>query len=225
MKRYWVFIALAALAVLPSCLKGEAMNEEDYIGGKEGYSNRRARTYMMSLADDLVAGMLDEMELALEVDNRGTGKSAHFEMGGSLTTVGSVWRVKAEDSAFKDLSIRCTGEGRWALSYSGDFALVSEENLYPTDVNMVASRYLDAETQAEGWTLSLSGQREERLDYSCSFKTTSLQYINTRGAAAPGWNQMFGDLDMYVYKNGAEVEICCLSFEGAPSQATFIRGL
>ncbi len=225
MKRFWIIIALAALAVLPSCVKGESFNDEDYVGGWEGYSTHRARTYMMSLSDDLMAGMLDELELALEIDKRGAGRSAHFEIGGALGTPGSVWRVKAEDSAFKDLSIRCTGEGRWALNYAGDFALVSEENLYPTEVNMVASRYQDTETNAEGWSVSLDGRREERLDYRCSFGTASLQYINTRGTGAPGWNQMFGDLNMYVFKNGEEVDVCCLSFEGAPSQATLIRGL
>ena len=27
------------------------------------------------------------------------------------------------------------------------------------------------------------------------------------------------------FKDGKEVDVCCLSFEGAPSQATFLRGL
>lgn len=223
MKRYLVMMALCAVALLTSCVKGESLNDDDYVGGRDGAANSQAREYMMAIADDLVAGMLDELELALSINERGGSRSSHFTVGGPLTTPGSSWTVKAEDSPFYQLSIRCSGENTWDLDYSGDFALVSEENAYPTRVRMTASRY--SHEDGEGWTVTLDGSREERLGYTCTFGTSSLQYVNTRGAGASGWNRMFGDLDMSVFKDGKEVDVCCLSFEGAPSQATFLRGL
>ncbi len=227
MKRYWVFITLAALAILPSCMKGESLNDSDYVGGWEGFSNRRVRTYMMGIADDLMAGVLDELELALNLDARNVAHSSHFTIGGELTTPGSTWTVKAEDSQFKDMAIRCTGADAWQLSFEGDFALAYEDNIYPTVFSMSVRRHVpDSQEVADtGWVVVLSGSREERCSYRCTFETSSLSYINTRGTGAVGWNQMFGDLYMNVFKGSEEVDMCCLSFEGSPSQATLLRGL
>ena len=211
MKRYLILCMLAAVAILPSCMKGESMDDSDYVGGRETYYNRKAHNYMMAIADDLVAGSLDELELALEIDSRGSGRSAHFNIGGPLGTVGSTWTVKAEDSVFKGLSIRCSGEEAWTLEFSGDFALVSEENLFPTVLSVHASRFRDPESEGEGWAVVLDGSRTERLEYRCSFDSPSLVYLNTRGAGTTGWNQMFGDLNMSVFKGADEIDACCLS--------------
>jgi hypothetical protein len=35
MKRYLVMTALAAVALLTSCVKGESLNDDDYVGGRE----------------------------------------------------------------------------------------------------------------------------------------------------------------------------------------------
>ena len=107
---------------------------------------------------------------------------------------------------------------------------------------MKAVKYVpeNEEDTSLGWVVSLSGERKEWNDnkkqkssapksaYSCTFQTNtgaSLRYLNTRGRGATGWNQMYGDLYMDVYKAGEKIDVCCLSFEGSPSQATFLRGL
>ena len=55
MKRYLVMMALCAVALLTSCVKGESLNDDDYVGGRDGAANSQARDYMMAIADDLVA--------------------------------------------------------------------------------------------------------------------------------------------------------------------------
>lgn len=240
MKKIFVVLSMALAAV--SCQRGEFNYEPPIVGGRSVENNQEANKYMMYIADNLVTDILDELELALSISERGVGNSAHFSIDKSLTTVGATWKVKAEDSQMKGLTLRCVKEKVWQLDFEGDYVFGNENNDFPTRISMTAARYVpaDAEDLAIGWDVTLSGERKEWNDdkkdrrpkstYSCTFGTKSsggavIRYLNTRGRGARGWDQMYGDLYMTVYKAGEQVDLCCLSFEGSPAQATFLRGL
>ena len=187
---------------------------------------------MMTIADNMVTDVLEELDLALDINRRGNKTSTHFEIGGNLSDAGSVWMVKAEDSALKGMTIRCLQAGSWSLGFEGDYAFVVnyQSNEYPTRFNIIANQVVATEeSPAQGWDILLEGDREERSGYRCTFTAGNsyefLSYLNTRGAGARGWDQVFGDLYMKVLKDNTAIDMCCLSFEGSPSQATFVRGL
>jgi len=217
-------ITLSAL----SCSRGDYM--EDIVGGRTAADSKEARDYMLYIGRDLVGDMLDELVLAQDISERGVSQSAHFAFDKPLDTIGATWTVKAEDSQLLGLSIHCEAVNTWSLTFEGNYVFGAQVNLYPTRVTMKASRYasVTGTEMAEGWDIVLSGLRKEVETYSCTFGTTdsgSLRYLNTRGAEAQGWNKVYGDLYMTVFKGDTQVDMCCLSFEGSLSQATFIRGL
>lgn len=244
MKRYLVLIACIAGALLAvSCQRGEYMDSPDIVGGRSVLNNQEARKYMMYIADNLVTDILDELELGLSISGRGMSSSAHFSIDKPLTTPGATWTVKADDSRLCGLTLRCSAADTWTMDFSGDYVFGNEENDYPTTISLKATRYAPADENDTtlGWEITLSGERKEWNDskkqksyvpkstYSCTFRAGAgaapLRYLNTRGKGATGWNQMFGDIYMEVFKAGEKIDVCCLSFEGSPSQATFIRGL
>jgi hypothetical protein len=239
MKKYIFLLSIVLMAA--ACMRGDYMSEPDIVGGRIQTNNQEGRKYMMYIADNLVTDVLDELELALSISERGIANSAHFSIDRALTKVGSTWKVKADDSQLYGMTLRCTAEDTWQMEFEGDYVFGSEENQYPTQLSLTAVRYVPAEEEsiAQGWVVTLSGERREwnddqknrgsKSDYHCIFGTRTIgktiQYINTRGNGAKGWDQMFGDLYMTVYKADETVDVCCLSFEGSPSRATFLRGI
>ena len=233
MKRYFVWFLTAATVVLAAaCSKGTDPEDPNIIGGHYEDGNQLGRAYMMDLVDHLFADMLEELEQGLEVDGRQMGQSAHFAINGSLRKPGTVWSIKAKDSALQGMTLRCKDENLWVLEYEGDYVLVSEENVYPTKVSLEAQHFFNLE--AEGWSFTVLGERTEREDYRCTFDTQlpslsakkgKLDFANTRGSNSKGWDKVYGDLFMYVYKGEQQVDICSLSFEGSPTLATFTRAL
>ena len=191
---------------------------------------------MMNIADNLVTDMLDELELALDISQRGATVSSHFVVNGSLTTVGTTWSVRAEDNSLKGMTIHCSDNNTWKIAYEGKYPF-EQSNYYPTTTTLTVSlldNTVDPTVPAtsKGWRVAIKGERVERGGYCCSFETAStvggqqfIDYLNTRGSFAQGWDFIVGELFMTVYKNQQVVDACCLSFEGSPSQATFIRGL
>lgn len=241
MKKYIVCFLAAVLAI--SCVKGMDPDDTGVVGGHSDNYNQKGRTYMMNMVDQLFAPMLEELEQALDVDSRQLGQSAHFDINGSLQTPGSVWKVKAKDSALYGMTLRCQREEYWTLSFEGDYLLGDDiqyydgNNVYPTNITMAVCREYSPQDDKPvlGWYCELQGERTEREGYSCTFHSTTtpmysskregLQFLNTRGADAAGWDKVYGNLYMSVYKNKEQVDVCCLSFEGSPSLATFTRGL
>jgi len=235
MGRTGIFTLTVIALLSASCTMGEFINQ-DIVGGRSTFYNKNGRVYMMHIADNLVTDFLDELELALDINQRGASNSSHFEIGGPLTSVGTTWSVRAGDSALSGMSMTCSAENCWTMAYEGKYAF-EEFNYYPTRVTVTARR-LDGSVDpslspgANGWRVSIEGEREEREGYGCTFDTPSvagerqyIDYVNTRGEGAKGWDCVLGALYMAVYKDGKIVDYCCLSFEGSPSQATFIRGL
>ena len=76
MKRYIAILTMALVAA--SCMRGDYLDAPDIVGGRSVINNQEARTYMMYIADNLVTDVLDELELALNISERGVEKSAHF---------------------------------------------------------------------------------------------------------------------------------------------------
>ncbi len=230
MKRIGLLTLAIAALLAASCSFGDFY--DDIVGGRSSYYNANGRKYMMNIADNLVTDVLDELELALEIDRHGTPSSAHFEINGSLTTAGSAWRVKAQDDILCGMTLRCDASNSWTMTFKGEYVF-EPYNYYPTEFTLTAqpidsTTATDYPSGAEGWFVSIEGKREERGGYRCTFGTQAprrLAYINTRGPEARGWDQMAGNLYMTVYKENQVIDACCLAFEGSPSQATFIRGL
>ena len=220
MKKYFILLAIAAMATL-SCKK----ESQDIVGGRSEDYNWGGRSYMMYIADNLTTDALDELELALQTEQRGTGMSSHFEMNGSLYKAGSSWRVSTLSSPLPDLRIEGKGNATFLLSYKGDYAFEADCD-YPTTFSITAQLLRDGEGAPGNWRLVIKGSRTEREGYSCTFETPEgIQYSNTLGMESKGWNQIFGNLYMTVYKNKNTVDLSCLSFNGSPSQAKYTRGL
>ena len=164
MKRYIAILTMALVAV--SCMRGDYLDEPDIVGGRSVINNQEARTYMMYIADNLVTDVLDELELALNISERGMEKSAHFTFDKRLTTVGATWTVKADDSHLNGLTLHCDAADTWSFTFSGDYVFGSEENEYPTTFSMKAVKYVpeDEADTTLGWVVSLSGERKEWKD-------------------------------------------------------------
>lgn len=224
-----ILFTLAIVVLLPSCVKGNYVSKDDVVGGRN-YDNG-GRNYMMSIADNLITGILDEVELAMGIEEHGSGSSVHFSTTGSFTQPGSAWTVQAQDSELLGLKLLCSGHNKWTANFKGDFAFEGGKR-YPTTISLELTQIEQEEPFQKGWVVSLDGEREERDGYNCSFYTqrkvtpalAHLQYLNTRGPSASGWDKVYGDLYMIVYKYDEVIDFCILSFEGSPSQATFLRG-
>lgn len=222
-----ISLILLALTALAACSKGSYDEYYDVLGGRTNVTGSwsEGRNYMMSIADGLMAGVLDELTLAHETQARNPSSSSHFDMKGRLTTPGSIWTVSTETSLFAGMKIHCVAENVWDVTYEGDFYIC--DGYYPTKFSATATL---AETS--NWLMAISGSREERGGYHCTFETRASQgseprmsFANTLGAKVSGWNQIKGDLFLTVYKNKDIVDVSRLSFNGAPSQAVYTRGL
>ena len=221
MKKYILLLAIAAMAAV-SCSKS---NNPDIVGGRTEEYNWGGRNYMMYIADNLTTDALDELEQALQIEERGTGKSSRFEIKGSLYQAGSSWRVATETSPLPDLVIEGKGNSTFFLTWEGNYYFGSAD-VYPTSFTIEAQMLRNGEGAPGNWKLNVKGNRTERNGYRCTFDTPlGIEYSNTLGMQSKGWNQIFGDLYMTVFKDRNTVDLCCLSFNGAPSQAKYTRGL
>ena len=223
MKKISLFSIAIIVLFASACTKGDWLGD-DYVGGRSAFYNSDGKSYMMNIADNIVTDALDELELALLVDNIGSQSGGHFITSGSIRTEGSKWTVKADDSMLNGMTITCNGENSWKMQFDGKYAFTSDTN-YPTvfDINAV---------QIEGgWRITLGGSRTERGGYSCEFNTGSgtdvdyIDYLNIYGGDFKGWNFMKGELYMIVRKGDAVVDACCLVFSGNPGSSTYHRGL
>lgn len=227
MKKYLIIAATALLAA-SACTKGyEAV--DDGVGGRTNANNRDARSYMMSVADNLVTDALDELEMGLLVQDNGRGTSGHFDIsGGSLLANGVAWTVIADDSLLKGLTLKCTGASTWTLTYTGDYSLLGER--YPVDFTLVAAQGTLIKGHHYNWNVTLAGDRTEREGYRCKFSTDGLvkyQVAMEQDVPAnyPGWNKVDGSFLMEIYKETKLVDVWQLDFAGYPSDAQFTRSL
>lgn len=189
-----LYILAAAVLALCSCSKGST----SIVGGHDNYSYTAGGRYMMYIADDLVAGALEDLEMALD-------------MGKTEIT----WA-----SRFNGMTIVKDSENTWLLSYEGPFAFDGQS--YQTSFTMTATKA--NELKHANWNTSIVGQRVEREGYRCTFESVgniSYQVLNTN----KGWDALYGRLSMLVYRNNEKKDGCILEFNGAPSQATFLRGM
>ena len=192
MKRILFLFAAAALA-LSACTKGP-----DMVGGHDNYNSTPGGRYMMFIADDLMAGALENLEIAIE-----TGKTE------------VTWA-----SRFPGMKIEKADENLWHLDYEGLFAFDNQS--YQTGFTMTATR-LNEKKHAD-WNVTIQGSRTEREGYRCTFESLgaiTYQALDTD----TGWNLLYGRLSMLVFNKDGKKDGCLLTFDGAPSQAQFVRGL
>lgn len=201
MKKILYILAIAVVA--GACSKGSRINPESAaVGGYSTYKSSPVGQYMMSIADDLVAGALTELETS-------------FLLGKSEVT----W-----NSRFKGMSIVKADllDDTWSLTYEGQLTMGG--GTYETRFSIVATREVVQEGQHADWHVSVSGTRTEREGYSCKFDGLDGLGYQT-GGSRTGWNQIYGKLSMDVFKDNARIDTGLLVFNGAPSSAQFVRGL
>ena len=192
MKRILFLFAAAALA-LSACTKGP-----DMVGGHDNYNSTPGGRYMMFIADDLMAGALETLEIARE-------------MGKEDVT----WA-----SRFSGMKIEKVSDNKWNLNFSGLFAF--NNSSYQTEFTMTATSL--NENKHANWEVTISGNRSEREGYRCTFESLGAITYQTLGGET-GWSQLFGRLSMLVFDKDGKKDGCLLQLAGAPSQAQFVRGL
>ena len=193
MKKF-LYLFAAAVMALSACSKGD----NDIVGGHDSYYYSPGGEYMMQIADDLMAGALEDLEIACE-------------MGKTEIT----WA-----SRFTGMKIVQAEENVWHLSFEGPFDFDGKS--YQTTFAMTATK-LNEEDHAD-WDVTITGNRTEREGYRCSFEslgaiTYRVLYTNS------GWDYLLGRLSMIVYNKDGKKDGCLMYFDGAPSQAQFVRGL
>ena len=226
MKLFRYILPLMAVAALSACSKGEIYSESS-VGGRSDYYNRNGRSYMMGCADNLITDALDQLEMALEVNARGSNVSSHFNMAGDIMANGSVWTVTEYENCLAGMKIKKNSDLSWNLTFEGDYSIDSET--YPTRFTFHVQQEAHNAGYHYNWKVSIvDGERIEREGYSCKVSTpVPLQYQVGVGSqeAIKGWNMMYGTLMMSVYKSGTLIDLCELVFDGAPYNAKYTRGL
>ena len=222
MKKY--ILILAAALSLAACTKG---SYDDYVGGHNQFYMSEGGTYMMRIADYMVTDALDEIELALSMNDAvaAIGKSTRYLITGpqDLTEQGSTWKVISDASNLFGLEIINKGADTWQLLFNGNYKFWEEE--YPTSFTMELVRGdAGARKGHYNWTATYSGTRTEQEPYSCKFYSINSMEYKYIGSQA-GWNEVYGKLSMEVIKDRQVIDICLLTFNGSPSNAQFVRGL
>ena len=189
-----LYLFAAAVLALSSCSKGA-----DIVGGGyDYYYYAPGGEYMMHIADDLMAGALEDLEIACE-------------MGKTEVT----WA-----SRFTGMKIVQAEEKVWHLSFEGPFAF--DDKSYQTSFTMTATKLNEA--NHADWEVTITGNRTEREGYRCTFESLGAITYRVLGTST-GWDYLMGRLSMIVYNKDVKKDGCLMHFEGAPSQAQFVRGL
>lgn len=189
-----LYILAAAVVALCSCSKGAS-----FVGGHDNYSYTVGGKYMMHIADDLMAGALENLEIALDMGKTEITWASHFSGMTIIKDTGNTWK----------------------LSYEGPFAFDGVS--YPTSFAMTVTRL--NENKHADWDVIITGKRTEREGYSCQFESVGAITYRCTMLSNTGWNMLYGRLSMIVYDRYGKQDGCLLEFNGSPSQATFLRGM
>lgn len=223
MKKFGYILAAALVAV--ACTKGNY--SENYVGGHNNYAFSEGGNYMMYIADNLVTDALDELELALSVNQtlKEMGKSTRYLITGpqDLEEVGSSWKVISNASHMLGMVMVNTAPDTWELTFSNDYSFADDS--YPTTLVMQLVRGAQGQRSFHyNWSAVYSGTRTEKAPYHCSFKSVgAMEYSYSYNQA--GWDGVVGKLSMEVYKDKDIIDLCLLTFTGNPGNAQFVRGL
>lgn len=221
--RYFLLPVLALVVAVSACSKAD---ETGVVGGRSEYYDYSGRSYMMGIADNLVTDALDQLEKALEVNDRGGSRSSHFDMTGDLMSNGVMWTVTESGNRLYGMTLKKGTGDAWMLVFDGNYAVGEDD--YPTRFTLRAERGAQNAPYHFNWTVTLNGERVERGGYSCQAETTvPLQYQLGVGynQSTSGWNMMYGTLMMSVYKDSKLIDLCELVFNGNPGSAKYTRGL
>jgi hypothetical protein len=188
-----LYLFAAAVLALSSCTKGA-----DIVGGYEYNIYTPGARYMICIADDLTAGALQDLEIAIDMGKTEISWASHFT----------------------GMEIEKVEENVWQLSFEGPFDF--DYQTYETTFSMTATK-LNEEKHAD-WDVVITGTRTEREGYRCTFESLGAITYRALGTTT-GWDYMFGRLSMIVYNKDGKKDGCMMNFDGAPSKAQFVRGL
>ena len=212
-------LAGLALFLLTACYKADY----DAFGGHTDTSENPVKEYMLTLADDIVAASLEELESALQMDPQDKVTQALYYIQGDLSS-GGTWIIKRE-CPLKGLALRnlIKSEGLmgWLIEFDGELALSGET--FPTRFTVQAER-VPSEAVHTDWRITkFSGSRTEREGYRCTFDITSgLVYEALQENDL--WNAR-GTIQMNVYKDDTLVDTGILTLKGPRSGAVFVHGV
>ena len=212
-------LAGLALFLLTACHKADY----DAFGGHTDTGENPVREYMLTLADDIVAASLEELESALQMGPQDQVTQALYYIQGDLSS-GGTWTIRRE-CPLKGLVIRnvikTEGLMGWLLEFDGDLTLSGET--FPTRFTVQAER-VPSEAVHTDWRITrFSGSRTEREGYRCTFDISSGLVFEAL-QEDDLWNAR-GTIQMNVYKGDTLVDIAILTLKGPRSAAVFVHGI
>ena len=215
-----LFLGSLVLFLATACYKND-----DAFGGHSNENGNPVRTYMITLADDLIAASLEEFETALQTDPSDPSAQAFFIIEGNLDIPGSTWTLR-RDCPLKGLIIRCLqaddGLPEWNIEYEGELELSGEN--YPTRFSMCVHQGDGSQSISShiDWLVSeFNGERFEREGYRCNFGATST--LSFKAVSEGHRWYSYGVLYMYVHKGGDLIDTAYLRLDGPRSSASFTR--
>jgi|GEM_PF-506551 hypothetical protein len=237
-KTIFLFFALLGLS---GCAKYFSDSE---WSGTYDYGENAGRSYMLTVANNVIVDNLKQMEIALFIDANSSGTSGRFSSTGDVWTAGSVWTVIEEDTYLSGLKIVKEAEdSTWTLSRKGKypFGYSYRYNYYDYYSGTRPSNYFDTEYKMEvrmlpdhsdykpadhyPWRVKLTTfSRTEDKGYSSSLYTGA-NHLDYKGGTLGGWDQCHGVLFMEVYKDKKIIDKARLQLEGSQGSGSYIRNL
>ena len=222
MKRAFILAGLALL-LTTACHKADY----DAFGGHTDTSDNPVRAYMLTLADDIIAASLEELENALQLDPQDPVIQALYKVEGNLLLPGSTWTIRRE-CPLKGLVMHCEqgldGSSIWNITFDGDLELNGDT--YPTNFSFYAHpEGPQSDVAHQDWKVTVfHGERFEREGYNCIFECFEGTLLFQALPENNFWNA-YGTFSMHVFKGETLVDAAYLSLKGAPSAAIFAHGL
>lgn len=218
MKRFYTIFMIAILAVV-ACSKEDNIDPEDALGGHSEPDSALA-SYMLDIANDIVAGSLEELEDALAVGT-GSGLARYFYTtnGLALTETGAIWTVQ-RDGELYGLQMTCLGETlTWRLDFGGKLKINGYS--YPTEFSIVAKASDPTQTGHRSWNVSLTGDRTEKDGFTCHFASDGL--LEYRALSTSALWGAYGYVVLDVYENRIHVDKVVMELRGGKSSTSVVH--
>ena len=211
-------LAGLSLLLVTACYKADY----DAFGGHTDTDENPVKEYMLTLADDMVAASLEELESALQMEPQDQVTQSYYVVQGDLHS-GGRWTLRRE-CPLKGLVIRnviqTEGLMGWLLEFDGDLNLSGY--IYPTHF-MVQAEHQPTQNAHTDWSITkFSGHRTEQQGYRCTFDISSGLLFDALQEDYR-WNAR-GTIHMDVYKDDTLVDTAYLTLKGPRSAAVFVHG-
>ena len=207
------------LAITVACAKWS-----DFAGSYGSfYGTSPGESYLLTLADNLPVDNLRQIEKALLYNDYFEYESRQYETGGKqVDQVGAQW-ICNDISSIKGVVIRCTADGEWTMSRSGDYLLNAGKE-FLTEYTMILKKGDGADGHYD-WTVTLIGTRREDNGYLCHFWTEDGESLVFSRGASMFWESCRGKIMMEVTRNGRFIDKALLDFKDGKDKYVYINGL